>query len=212
MEKSAQHYRMVEILGVLITGGSKFIFMDWLNWKLPFIFLAIGFWVGYIFFRVRKDKSVLAKWGFTRQNLRSSFIVVSVFAFIGILSFIIYGSVTGKILWSWSVVPLMLLYPFWGIIQQFLILSLFSGNLDDLPNVNMPRWLLVVMTAVLFGILHYPIGLLIIGTTVLALFYTIVFLKYRNLWPLGLYHGILGALFYYLALGIDQFHEVFFFF
>ena len=47
------------------------------------------------------------------------------------------------------------------------------------------------------------------GTFILALLYTIVYLRERNLFALGLFHGWLGALFYYTVVGRDPFMEVF---
>jgi len=35
-----------------------------------------------------------------------------------------------------------------------------------------------------------------------------LFLKYRNLWALGLFHGWLAAVFYFLALGRDPWLEL----
>ena len=48
-----------------------------------------------------------------------------------------------------------------------------------------------------------------IGTFVLALLYSAVYLRERNLYALGLFHGWLGALFYYTVVGRDPFMEVF---
>ncbi len=39
--------RLFEILAVLVTGIGKFIFMDLLKWKLPFIIAAIVSWSLY---------------------------------------------------------------------------------------------------------------------------------------------------------------------
>ena len=48
-----------------------------------------------------------------------------------------------------------------------------------------------------------------IGTFILALLYTTVYLRERNLFALGLFHGWLGALFYYTVVGRDPYMEVF---
>ena len=36
----------MKIAAVFLTGAGKFIFMDWLNLKLPFILIAILGWTG----------------------------------------------------------------------------------------------------------------------------------------------------------------------
>lgn len=209
VKNSRVNYPLIEIIGALFTAIGKFVFMDWLGLLLPFIVGVIGFWGTYIIYRIRADKQVLDTWGFRRTYLKESFVVVSIFAVISIFALMIFGTYMEVILWSWGMVPLMFLYPFWGLIQQFLVLGLFTGNLNRLEANKPPKWFLVVLTAFMFGGLHYPNMLLMIGTSLLAIFYTIVFLKYRNLWPLGLFHGVLGAIFYYFALGVDQFSATF---
>jgi membrane protease YdiL (CAAX protease family) len=202
-------YPVIEIIGALLTAVGKFVFMDGFGVLLPYILPVITFWVAYIFFRVRNHENALDEWGFRRTNLKETFIVVFVFAVFSIGGLIIFGTYTGVILWSWGMMPLMFLYPFWGLIQHFLILGLFTGNLQRLKSKWFPDWLLVILTAIIFGGIHYSNVLLMTGTFILAFFYAIVYLKYRNLWPLGLFHGVLGAMFYYFALGQDQFSRTF---
>jgi hypothetical protein len=51
--------------------------------------------------------------------------------------------------------------------------------------------------------------ILVAATFLLAIVYTTLFLKGRNLIVLGIYHGLLGALFFYTIMGRDLFLEVF---
>ena len=48
-----------------------------------------------------------------------------------------------------------------------------------------------------------------LGTFVLALLYGYCYLRARNLFVLGLFHGWLGALFFYTVVDRDPFMEVF---
>lgn len=48
-----------------------------------------------------------------------------------------------------------------------------------------------------------------LGTFLLALFYGYVYLRVRNVFMLGLFHGWLGGLFFYTVVGRDPFLEVF---
>jgi membrane protease YdiL (CAAX protease family) len=50
---------------------------------------------------------------------------------------------------------------------------------------------------------------LMLTTFGLGLVYIPLYLRYRNLWPLGLYHGWLGTLFYLWVLGRDPWVETF---
>jgi hypothetical protein len=56
---------------------------------------------------------------------------------------------------------------------------------------------------------HLPDFRLATATFVLGLALTPIYLKWRNLWPLGIYHGLLGVLFYFWVLERDPWIEVF---
>ena len=129
--------------------------------------------------------------------------IASVILFIGI------GLYQGSINLTWHIIPILILYPIWGIIQQFLLIALTAGNLQDLEGCKMNNAAIILLAALLFGLIHYPFVWLIIGTFVLALFYGWVYLSERNIYVLGLFHGWLGGIFYYTVVGRDPFEEVF---
>ena len=192
-----------EIVAVLATGIGKLIFFNWLHLQFWFIMLASIFWIGYILYRVRSNKSIVNWWGFRKEGLRNSLRMIAPLAVIALTLFILYGLRSGKMILNWHIIPSLILYPLWGIIQQFLIMALLAGNLDTLKNESVPRYLTILMTAFVFGIVHFPYYLLIVGTFLLAIIYALVFLKHRNLWVLGLFHGWLGSFFYFFVLGRD---------
>jgi len=78
-----------------------------------------------------------------------------------------------------------------------------------MERTQLPAWLIVLITASIFAVVHYPHNLLIAGTFVLALVYATLSLKNRNLIVLGTFHGWLGAFFYCTILGRDAWVEVF---
>lgn len=190
-----------EIMAVLATGAGKFIFFNWLHMQFWFIMLASIFWIGYILYRVRSDKSIISWWGFRKEGFRKSVRMIAPLAVIALTLFILYGIRSGKMILSWHILPSLLLYPLWGIIQQFLIMALLAGNLDTLKERHVPRYLAIFITAFVFGIVHFPYYLLIVGTFLLAIIYALIYLKHRNLWVLGLFHGWLGSFFYFFVLG-----------
>jgi hypothetical protein len=119
-----------------------------------------------------------------------------------------YGLANGRILWQGHILFLLLLYPLWGILQQFLVQALGVANLMTLfPK----QGLMVAMPVgiVLFAFIHYPNGLLMLATGLMAGFFIPCYLRDRNLWPLGLYHGWLGTFFYLWVLGKDPWVSVF---
>jgi uncharacterized protein len=204
--KNAQ--RFFEIVAVIATGMCKFIFVDLLPLKSWYIGATCLFWIAYVVIQCRKDKSILKYWGFTRSGFQKTILLFLPFAALCVMAFVAYGLVQDTLIFNWHLVPVLLLYPLWGVIQQFLIVALIAGNLKDLKNIHVPSPLIVVVTSVIFSIVHYPSLLLIAATFVLALLYTPVYLRHKNLWALGIYHGWLACFFYFFVLGRDAWLEV----
>jgi len=206
--KSDRH-RWFEITAVVITGLLKFLLMDILNLKFIFISVAILFWSGYVILQVRKNSSVVKYWGFTLQNFRKSLLIILPVAFCCIAGMIVYAMRNHIVILNPHIIPILLLYPLWGFIQQFLVVGLVAGNLNDLEGKKFPVWIIVTVTSILFCLVHYPSLLLMIATFLLALFYTLVYLRHRNLITLGLFHGWLGCFFMFYVLNRDPWDEVF---
>ncbi len=201
--------RLLEITAVVLTGIGKFIFMDYLNWRLPYVVMAILAWSAYVIYRYRKDKQVLIDWGFRKDNFKAVLILMLPFAIISITSFFIIGYYQNTINLSWHILPLLITYPIWGTIQQFLTIGLVAGNLSTLKCVKFSRVTVIVLTAILFSLVHYPSFWLLIGTFILALVYGYYYLRSKNLYVLGILHGWLGALFYYTVVNQDPFADIF---
>jgi membrane protease YdiL (CAAX protease family) len=201
--------RLLEILAVVITGGGKFFFMDYLNWRLPFVIIAILSWALYVRYRYKKDSQVLKDWGFRYDNFTSVLKLVLPFAMVSIISFLTIGYFQNTLNLTWHIFPLLITYPIWGTVQQFLTIALVAGNLSTLKSIKLSKIIVILITATLFSLVHYPSVWLLIGTFILALFYGYIYLKSKNLYVLGLFHGWLGALFYYTVLNQDPFADVF---
>lgn len=201
--------RIFEIVAVVITGLGKFVFMDFLQSRLPFIITAIAAWSVYVVYQQKNHPTILRYWGFRIDNFRSVVKMLLPFAVAGVLMCFVVGYVLDSIIISWHIIPVLILYPIWGVIQQFLVISLVAGNLKDMKQLTWSTPLIIFFTAILFGLLHYPFYWLILGTFMLALFYGYIYLKARNVYAMGLFHGWLGALFFYTVVGRDVFAEAF---
>ncbi|MCD8528527.1 MAG: CPBP family intramembrane metalloprotease [Chitinophagales bacterium] len=182
--------------------------MDWLNMKLVYILSTCLFWLVYFVYTYKTDKNRFQFWGLSTQNFKQTFKELAPFVFIFILAFIVVGHFLKTSVLSWHIIPILLIYPVWGIFQQVLMVGLFTSNIKQLfPAIS--NGVLIVITALLFGLVHYPFYLLMIATFLLALVYTFLFLKGRNLLVFGIFHGWLGAFFYYCILHRDTLMEVF---
>lgn len=201
--------RKYEIVAVLLTAAGKFIFMDALQWKFPFIVVSIFGWGGYVLYRSKKEPGILAYWGFRTDNFKKVMFMVLPFGGVAVVSFFVIGYSRDTININWHLIPILLLYPIWGVIQQFLVIGLMAGNLHDLENQKLSKPVIIVLTALLFGLVHYPYYWLMLGTFVLAIFYGFIYLRERNVYVMGLFHGWLGGLFFYTVVNRDPFAEVF---
>lgn len=201
--------RILEIIAVVITAIGKFVFVDYLNWRLPFVLVTILAWSLYVTYRYKKDKLVLKDWGFRTDNFKSVIKLLLPFAVISILSFFTIGYLQGTLNMTWHILPLLITYPIWGIVQQFLVIALVAGNLNHLKSFKLSKTIIVLVTAILFSVVHYPSVWLMLGTFLLALFYGYIYLKVKNIYALGILHGWLGALFYYTVVNQDPFADVF---
>ncbi len=201
--------RKYEITAVFLMGIGKIIFMDLLQWRLPFITISIISWIVYVVSQSKRTNGILAYWGFRTDNFGTVALKLLPFGVIALVTFFFIGYQRGTINLSWHIIPILILYPIWGTIQQFLVVGLVAGNLQHL-KINRPsEAFIITITAILFALVHYPDYWLIAGTFVLALLYTYIYLRDRNVYVLGLFHGWLGGLFYYTIVGRDPFTEVF---
>jgi len=202
-----ENSRWLEVLAVAATGVFHLVFQS-LGVKGLFIALASISWLSYIVWRVRQDSNLWVQWGFHTKNLFSAFVWPTVIFLVGVSLMAWYGWANGRVLWQGHIPVLLLLYPLWGILQQFLVQALGVSNLMMLFPLQ--GWIVAMSVGiVLFSIIHYPEGLLMLATGVMAALFIPCYLQDRNLWPLGLYHGWLGTFFYLWVLGKDPWVDVF---
>lgn len=80
-------------------------------------------------------------------------------------------------------------YFVWAVMQQFLLQCYFLARFLRLT----PRsWQAIALAALLFSLAHIPSPVLTVLTLVWGIFSCLLFLRYRNLYTLGIAHGILG--------------------
>jgi len=198
----------LEVSGVIATGGLHLVFVHAFNARATFITLSIAGWTAYIATRLWNDPSCLLVWGFSRQGLRTALTATTVVALPATALMAIIALSQDALSLQWHMLPLLLLYPIWGLVQQFLVQALVAANLKRAAPAISSTWIVTPICGLLFGIVHLPDLRLAGCTFLLGLVFTPIYLKWRNLWPLGLYHGWLGVLFYFWILRRDPWSEV----
>lgn len=104
-------------------------------------------------------------------------------------------------------------YAIWAFLQQFMLQSFFLVRLESLLGSRRA----VLAATILFAAAHIPNPILTIGSVFAGFFFCEMFRRYRNIFPLGVVHVILGlamaasvpdALLHHMRVGIGylQFH------
>ena len=201
--------RTFEIIAVLITGLGRFLFVEYLNIRYPYIASACVFWSVYIFLRQKEVPQILSYWGLTFDTFKKTFLELLPIAIILSVSFYFIGNKLGTNILNINILPILLIYPIWGIIQQFIMIGIFARNLKDSDGINLPTVGVVLIAAILFAVVHFPFQILVAATFLLAIVYVSLYFKGRNLLVMGIYHGWIGGLFFYTIMERDPFLEVF---
>lgn len=194
-----------EIYAVIVTGALKYILMDWLELRVFYIASACLFWVIYILKRYRKDQEILHNWGFQRTGFKRTFLFGIPVGLLIIPGILVTDS--GSAI-SWNLIPVLVLYPFWGLIQQFLMISIIAGNLGSVQTLKLEQNQVIILVSFLFALAHYPSWPLMIFTFVMEMVFITAWFRWNNLWALGLLHGWLGTLFIYLVQNRDLWDEL----
>jgi uncharacterized protein len=201
--------RILEIAAVVLTAVGKFIFMDHLQWRILFVSVVIVSWTAYIIYWYKTKPGILKHWGFRTDNFKTVLRKVLPYGLFSVIVFTSIGLYQGTVNITWHIIPILILYPVWGIIQQFLLIAIVAGNMQDLKGKNGNKVIIILLAALLFAAVHYPFVWLMIATFILAVFYGLVYLRERNIYVLGLFHGWLGGIFYYTVMNRDPFLEMF---
>ena len=192
-------------VGAVVATGLLFLLFRYIRLQGVFVPVAASFWTGFVWHHARRDPSVLRTWGFRLDTFWPAFQGATAFSLPVAVVMALVGASRGTLRCPPHAWILMTLYPIWGVVQQFLVQALLVRNLEG----SLPRSGLFLLGSCLFAIVHVPEAPLMLATFGLGLVYIPLYLRHRNLWPLGLYHGWLGTLFYLWVLGRDPWVETF---
>ena len=205
----SEKQKWFELLMVILTGCLKFIFMDWMNLRSFYISGICIFWFCYVIYRYSKDHEILKYWGYRKENFKKSMVTLLPFLLISVTGTFIHMTIKDRLVFSWHLIPILMLYPVWGIIQQFMMVSLIAGNLQSLKIIKLNKYQSILITAFIFSQVHYPGIFLMIFTFIMEIIFLMVFYKWRNLWALGLVHGWVATILLFYIENRDLWTELF---
>lgn len=160
-------------------------------------------WAGYIACRCRGDVEARRALGLQRRGLGATLRITLPLALASVALFAAFAWSQGTLSLPWTLALLFLTYPAWGLTQQLLVQGVLVRNLDAVPALQRRPWLIALAAGLLFGLVHWPFPELMVATTLMGAGFALIWLRHRNLWPLGLVHGWGGALFFLWVMGKD---------
>lgn len=86
---------------------------------------------------------------------------------------------------SWHAI----LYTIWAFEQQFILNAFFYNRLEALLGNNSGA---VLVTALLFSVVHLPNPVLVPATFLGGIFFVSIYRRWRNIYPLAIAHAMLG--------------------
>jgi len=110
---------------------------------------------------------------------------------------IVLGALYGTLHMSSSMFPLAFVtyYCVWGTFQQYALNGFFVNRLSGAAAPEEQRWV-PLLAATLFAAVHVPNWFLVTVTFTLGLLCARIYMTYRNLYFLGIAHGLIGSALY----------------
>ena len=188
-------------LGFIAAAGFGYVvFRKTLAFRAEFIVPIAVVVALYIIFLGVSGLRTPGDFGLRRDNLGRAFRWTALLFTAPLLFLLAYGWFTGAALPSHFFYTLGL-YPLWGILQQLVFQGFVLENFRRLGA----GWVSIPLAAVFYALVHWPSPFMLWATGVAGLGFSLLYWFHRNVIPIGVAHGLLGACLFYLYLGRDPF-------
>jgi uncharacterized protein len=183
-----------------VAGVMYVVFRRTLAFRAEFIVpiaLVAGVYIAFLAFSGLRRPG---DFGLRRENLGKA-TVWTLILFAGPLLFLVgYGLCKGATVPAHFYYTLAL-YPLWGLLQQLVFQGFVLENLRRLGA----GLLSIPLAAAFYAVVHWPSPFMLWATGLAGLGFSLIYYRYRNILPIGVAHGVLGACLFYLYLGRDPF-------
>jgi len=138
-------------------------------------------------------KETPAKLGFVPANLRETLGLFAPMVSVLALALLAGGAICRTIrpITPQSGFSSLVLYCFWGLFQQYVLNGYFLNRFREVSPARAP-----LLAALMFSLVHAPNSFLMPVTLIGGYFCARAYLNSRNLYFLGLAHGVIGFLIY----------------
>lgn len=181
--------------------------MDWLNFRILYITSISFFWIGYIFLYHRSGNRIAESplFGF----IQSIIALLPIIIITGFASFI-YTDFNGDVINFRHFIFVLILYPLWGIIQQYIMLEVVFKLVERLYGGKASYYTLMFSVSALFSIIHYPSTFLMIFTFCLEVLFIHIYFRWHNLTAIGIAHGWIATFVLFFVMERDLWMELIF--
>jgi hypothetical protein len=194
--------RWPELLAVIALGAAHVVVELTFSLDASRIFNSIAFAAGlaYLVWRASTTQALLYRWGFRVSNFWTAFCSHLPFFACATVALLIWGGISGRLPLPGTFWVAALLYPFFGVAQQFIVQNLLMANLRGL--IRRPG-LCALAAAFLFCLSHLPRIALSTWALIAGFFLTLAYQRHPNLWAIGIVHGLLAALAFHTVFAED---------
>lgn len=193
------------IILVLTTAIFKWLLVDLWDLRIAFIPLVITAWTLFIWKFAKTDRNFFKNAGLGLLGFKATALLCLVFIIVSASLMFGYVKLQHYNIANPNMFIAMLLYPIWGIVQQFIVMNFV---LNDLQKFKLNKFLIILVSALAFGLIHLPDVKLFAATFVAGLVFSAIYIKHQNLWPLGITHGLLASMLYYWVLNQDPIQQI----
>ncbi|MEW6338353.1 MAG: type II CAAX prenyl endopeptidase Rce1 family protein [Acidobacteriota bacterium] len=187
-----------ELALVLALGGGNLV-AEAAHAKTPFVLAGAVICLAWVALRIRGEPGVLRSWGFRTDTLVPALRPVGIATASILAAIAVWAAAAQRLPPPPGFWPTLVLYPLWGIAQQFLLNAVLARRLRE----ALPEWAAWTLATALFSLAHAPdVPLMLLAGAAGALWIPI-YRRWPNLWLLGFCHGVLGSAVWYGVLGRD---------
>lgn len=190
-----------ELALVIGSGVGNFLCESLLHEKTAFVIVTAAAWLAYVAWRQRDDRGVFRDWGLRRDNLAAAGGAAAAVTLPLVVGATVYAFAVGYFPPRPGFWLILLVYPVWGVAQQFLLNAMLARNLAAV----LPVWAVAVLSGALFAAAHAPDLPVVALTFPAGVLWVLMYRRWPNLWALGIAHGVLGTVVFYGVLGRDPF-------
>ena len=193
----------LEIFATLAGGIGYVIFHKKLAANAWFIITLLVALLFYAFWESKFGDRDLRYFGIRKDNLKEATkwnIIVLGPVLFGLSIYAIINGINHPLHFFYAV----LLYPIWGIIQQFIFQGIF---LNACKKVGL-GYFSIVLAAFAYAIVHYPSIFMMKITALGGILFSALFYFRPNIVPIGIFHGVFGAFLYYVLRNKDPIEKL----